>query len=125
MRVGGWGWGKGRLVGVVGVAVVLLLLAGLGGVALVRVGWARAEVVELDGRNVERLAVLGEIRGQQDRINDGVAYLVAPDADGEGVAGAKSRTGRALEDMDRLMLQYRRLVGGTAAAADFGRKRVK
>ncbi|MEV6602043.1 EAL domain-containing protein [Actinoplanes sp. NPDC051346] len=81
--------------------------------------WANAEVVELDSRNVARLALLGEIRGQQARINDGVETLVVPDADTAQVASARLRTARALEDMDQLMRQYRQLVDGTDASAGF------
>lgn len=122
--MGGWQWRrdriKDRLTGVVGITAVMVLLAGLGGVTLIRMSWAHAEVVELDSRNLARLALLGEIRGQQARINDGVEILVVPDADATWAAGARSRTTRALADMDQLMRQYRQLVDGTDASAGFG-----
>jgi len=121
--MGGWQLRRGRikdgLTGVVGFTAVVLLLAGLGGVTLIRMSWANAEGVELDGRNLARLALLGEIRGQQARINDGVENLIVPDADIARVAGARSRTARALDDMDQLMRQYRQLLEGTGASAGF------
>jgi diguanylate cyclase (GGDEF)-like protein/PAS domain S-box-containing protein len=123
LRMGGWqrrqGRIKNRLTGVVGITAVVLILAVLGGVTLIRMSWAQAEVVELDSRNVARLALLGEIRGQQARINDGVEILVVPDVDTARVASARLRTARALDDMDQLMRQYRQLVGGTDASVGF------
>jgi diguanylate cyclase (GGDEF)-like protein/PAS domain S-box-containing protein len=119
----GWQQRRGRikdgLTGVVGITAVVLLLGVLGGFTLIRMSWAQAEVAEVDSRNLARLAVLGEIRGQQARINDGVENLLVPDADTAWIASARSRTAQALDDMDQLMRQYRQLVEGTDASAGF------
>jgi hypothetical protein len=75
--------------------------------------------VRCTGRNVERLTALGEIRGQQARINDGVANMFAPDATPDSRAVARQNIGRALIGMDGLMGQYEALVRRTPAEANF------
>jgi diguanylate cyclase (GGDEF)-like protein len=106
---------------VVVVAVVLLASVSVGtaALALARVRSAHAEITKLNSRNIARLTVLGEIRGQQARINDGVAFVLLPAAPPAVVAAAKARITLAAATTDRLMAQYQDLVRGTSAQATF------
>lgn len=108
-----------RLLVVLAVAVLTSVAVGTAALAVIRVSSTNAEVVSLSRRNVARLTVMGQIRGQQARINDGVANMFAPDPTPERVAGGKRNATRAAAEMDRLMREYQGLVRGTSAEADF------
>jgi diguanylate cyclase (GGDEF)-like protein/PAS domain S-box-containing protein len=115
-------WREGRrhrLLVVLAVAVLASVAVGTAALAVIRVSSANAEVVSLGRRNVARLTIMGEIRGQQARINDGVANMFAPDPTPERVAAGKRNATRAAAEMDRLMREYQALVRGTPAEGSF------
>jgi diguanylate cyclase (GGDEF)-like protein/PAS domain S-box-containing protein len=112
------------LAGSVRLAVATLMVvfaAGLGSLPLVQLSRAHAEVSQLSTRNVARLTVMGDIRGQQSRINDGVANMFSPGADAAKIAASKQEIARAADRMNQLMRQYRQLVHQTSAQPRFER----
>jgi diguanylate cyclase (GGDEF)-like protein/PAS domain S-box-containing protein len=116
-----------RLLELVAVVVLTSVAVGAAALAVIRVSSANAEVVQLSRRNVARLTLMGEIRGQQARINDGVANMFASQSDpaltadvaAEAAANGKRNAIRAAATMDRMMRQYGNLVRGTRAEGDF------
>ncbi|HKS98440.1 MAG TPA: sensor domain-containing diguanylate cyclase [Rugosimonospora sp.] len=110
---------RGGLLSSAAILIVTLLAVSMGGLTLLRLSRSHAEVSALSNRNVARLNIMGEIRGQQARINDGVANMFAPDADAAKKAASVAKIARAASNMDSLMYQYRELVRGTAAQDAF------
>jgi diguanylate cyclase (GGDEF)-like protein/PAS domain S-box-containing protein len=104
-----------RLMIFVVVGVVTLVMGTVGGLALYRVDGAAAQVRALSGKNVARLTLLGEIRGEQARINDGVANLFAPGRTPALLAVAKEHIAAAAAAMNRDLEAYHALVRGSKA----------
>src|SRR6266496_3333205 len=100
---------------VAALAVVVLVTIGVGVLAVVRVRAATAQVAAMADSNVQRLTVMGDIRGEQARINDGAVRQFGSGLPPTVRAIARHDMAVAARSMDHLMSRYEALVRGTPA----------